>query len=242
MLDSPQVPPGAPPLPHRPGEPQVPVGRRVYLVRALVRALRARRGGSRTAGAAPRTTRARVSAHAGPGRTGARPVELPAASRPTASNPASGERGDARIGYGERHIPLLHWSRGPLAQLVEQGTFNPKVVGSSPTRPIVRTPPRLGHDALAAGASEDADDREDEGGESMSHPRPVAGDGGARRAPVRRRGRERGHGRGRVAKWAEASGMGCRRPSATSAVPPRGQETARQPRGGVRRNRLAQSR
>lgn len=25
---------------------------------------------------------------------------------------------------------------GPLAQLVEQGTFNPKVVGSTPTRPI----------------------------------------------------------------------------------------------------------
>src|SRR6266545_395008 len=30
----------------------------------------------------------------------------------------------------------LHWrGSGPLAQLVEQGTLNPKVVGSSPTRP-----------------------------------------------------------------------------------------------------------
>ena len=27
---------------------------------------------------------------------------------------------------------------GPLAQLVEQGTFNPKVAGSIPARPIVR--------------------------------------------------------------------------------------------------------
>src|SRR4051794_26972209 len=26
--------------------------------------------------------------------------------------------------------------RGPVAQLVEQGTFNPKVAGSSPARPI----------------------------------------------------------------------------------------------------------
>src|SRR4029453_1940640 len=29
---------------------------------------------------------------------------------------------------------------GPLAQLVEQGTLNPKVVGSIPTRPIQRDP------------------------------------------------------------------------------------------------------
>ncbi len=27
-------------------------------------------------------------------------------------------------------------SRGPVAQLVEQGTFNPKVTGSIPVRPI----------------------------------------------------------------------------------------------------------
>src|SRR5688572_25536706 len=30
---------------------------------------------------------------------------------------------------------------GPLAQLVEQGTLNPKVVGSNPTRPIFAWPP-----------------------------------------------------------------------------------------------------
>ncbi len=29
---------------------------------------------------------------------------------------------------------------GPLAQLVEQGTFNPKVAGSIPARPIINTP------------------------------------------------------------------------------------------------------
>src|SRR5438128_4972489 len=34
----------------------------------------------------------------------------------------------------------LHFARffGPLAQLVEQGTLNPKVEGSNPSRPIVR--------------------------------------------------------------------------------------------------------
>src|SRR5258708_18917116 len=31
---------------------------------------------------------------------------------------------------------LQHCSRGPVAQLVEQGTFNPKVTGSIPVRPI----------------------------------------------------------------------------------------------------------
>jgi hypothetical protein len=32
--------------------------------------------------------------------------------------------------------PCLHWPCGPVAQLVEQGTFNPKVAGSRPARPI----------------------------------------------------------------------------------------------------------
>src|SRR6202030_3065597 len=33
--------------------------------------------------------------------------------------------------------PRLDWKpRGPLAQLVEQGTLNPKVEGSNPSRPI----------------------------------------------------------------------------------------------------------
>ena len=31
---------------------------------------------------------------------------------------------------------------GPLAQVVEQGTFNPKVVGSNPTRPTIHLPAR----------------------------------------------------------------------------------------------------
>ena len=31
---------------------------------------------------------------------------------------------------------VLHWPGGPVAQLVEQGTFNPKVAGSIPARPI----------------------------------------------------------------------------------------------------------
>ena len=37
-------------------------------------------------------------------------------------------------------IPLGASSHGPVAQLVEQGTFNPKVVGSIPTRPIKEIP------------------------------------------------------------------------------------------------------
>src|SRR5579859_5469106 len=36
----------------------------------------------------------------------------------------------------------LHWKpRGPLAQLVEQGTLNPKVEGSNPSRPITLSQP-----------------------------------------------------------------------------------------------------
>ena len=36
----------------------------------------------------------------------------------------------------------LHWPSGPVAQLVEQGTFNPKVAGSIPARPIPIDPAR----------------------------------------------------------------------------------------------------
>jgi hypothetical protein len=32
--------------------------------------------------------------------------------------------------------PVYTGSLGPVAQLVEQGTFNPKVAGSRPARPI----------------------------------------------------------------------------------------------------------
>src|SRR5262245_5860698 len=49
----------------------------------------------------------------------------------------------------------LHWlPSGPLAQLVEQGTLNPKVEGSNPSRPIpsrvVERNPHGGHDPLNA--------------------------------------------------------------------------------------------
>jgi hypothetical protein len=41
---------------------------------------------------------------------------------------------------------LLSFAAGPLAQLVEQGTLNPKVEGSNPSRPIrperIRDPKR----------------------------------------------------------------------------------------------------
>ncbi len=33
--------------------------------------------------------------------------------------------------------PIVHPILGPLAQLAEQGTLNPKVVGSTPTRPTI---------------------------------------------------------------------------------------------------------
>ncbi len=47
------------------------------------------------------------------------------------------DRGDFHAGYTTHRL-------GPLAQLVEQGTLNPKVEGSNPSRPIVaRSPLRL---------------------------------------------------------------------------------------------------
>ena len=39
-----------------------------------------------------------------------------------------------------RAEPLYTGRKGPLAQLVEQGTFNPKVAGSSPARPTRQSP------------------------------------------------------------------------------------------------------
>ena len=41
-----------------------------------------------------------------------------------------------QLGISERRFWLYHPGFGPLAQLVEQGTFNPKVAGSIPARPI----------------------------------------------------------------------------------------------------------
>ena len=37
-------------------------------------------------------------------------------------------------------LPAPTLARGPVAQLAEQGTFNPKVVGSNPTRPTREIP------------------------------------------------------------------------------------------------------
>jgi hypothetical protein len=39
--------------------------------------------------------------------------------------------------------------RGPVAQLVEQGTFNPKVAGSIPARPIFPRAPLRGRGAAS---------------------------------------------------------------------------------------------
>ena len=44
--------------------------------------------------------------------------------------------GYAAAARGRTLTGLYHAGSGPLAQLVEQGTFNPKVVGSIPARPI----------------------------------------------------------------------------------------------------------
>src|SRR5213083_824514 len=50
-------------------------------------------------------------------------------------------------GYRRRGGATLRIRLGPLAQLVEQGTLNPKVVGSIPTRPILnRLTTRHPHD------------------------------------------------------------------------------------------------
>ena len=53
------------------------------------------------------------------------------------------ERSETFLDRAPFRVPFAHVLRvlprsheGPVAQLVEQGTFNPKVVGSSPTRPI----------------------------------------------------------------------------------------------------------
>src|SRR5215213_383768 len=48
------------------------------------------------------------------------------------------ERGQPFLHRGSLRVPFAHpvSLRGPVAQLVEQGTFNPKVTGSIPVRPI----------------------------------------------------------------------------------------------------------
>src|SRR4029453_11042188 len=54
------------------------------------------------------------------------------------TRPASPER-------ARRPDPLaVHWPPGPVAQLAEQGTFNPKVAGSIPARPKTKAPLKRG--------------------------------------------------------------------------------------------------
>ena len=52
----------------------------------------------------------------------------------------------------------LHWPRGPVAQLVEQGTFNPKVAGSIPARPNGEAPakPRFSRGFVIPGSARNA--------------------------------------------------------------------------------------
>jgi Phage integrase family len=77
-------------------------------------------------------------------KAGALPTELTAQCPQRDSNPRYGlERAvtwtASRWGPGggkDSCRPRLHSLRGPVAQLVEQGTFNPKVAGSNPARPI----------------------------------------------------------------------------------------------------------
>ena len=56
-------------------------------------------------------------------------------------NPSAAGSRSARLIARESQIPVSAYTglrRGPVAQLVEQGTFNPKVAGSIPARPIRR--------------------------------------------------------------------------------------------------------
>ncbi len=80
-------------------------------------------------------------------KAGALPTELTAQCPQRDSNPRYGlERAvtwaASRWGPAARIPPARRYTRraGPVAQLVEQGTFNPKVEGSSPSRPIAKSP------------------------------------------------------------------------------------------------------
>src|SRR5918998_5568102 len=63
----------------------------------------------------------------------------------------SGGSSNAMVGsslYGLETVfsRLYSPAAGPLAQLVEQGTLNPKVEGSNPSRPIAQRSPRSGRE------------------------------------------------------------------------------------------------
>ncbi len=78
---------------------------------------------------------------AGSAQGGAPAAEDPGRLRGRRGNPPRAvERRRARPVADPR--ALLSWGPGPLAQLVEQGTLNPKVGGSSPPRPT-REAPRI---------------------------------------------------------------------------------------------------
>ena len=53
------------------------------------------------------------------------------------------------LGHGAWDLRYNHRSYGTLAQLVEQGTFNPKVAGSTPARPT--TKPQAGRGVVPPG-------------------------------------------------------------------------------------------
>ena len=118
--------------------------------------------GARARRRAPRYRVCRSSRHVRRGRHGK------LSSRPGARGLSS--RGDTWVG-AERFAPVepaqrrfLQCAPGPVAQLVEQGTFNPQVEGSKPSRPIR---PRVG--ATIGGAVRPAPPRG--GATSLCRPR-----------------------------------------------------------------------
>ena len=65
-------------------------------------------------------------------------VKLTVARRPLRRSRQLSTKGPGRLGAaGPFACPALESTAGPVAQLVEQGTFNPKVAGSRPARPIL---------------------------------------------------------------------------------------------------------
>ena len=56
----------------------------------------------------------------------------------------------------ERIFTSLQYAGGPLAQLVEQGTLNPKVEGSNPSRPISESPYAFSASSAEAGSGQGA--------------------------------------------------------------------------------------
>jgi hypothetical protein len=92
------------------------------------------RGVGRRGGPAPRDRQPRAGREDAPSGIRTRATTLKGwRPRPLVDGGPSRARIALDAGYTRR--------RGPLAQLVEQGTFNPKVVGSSPTRPTLKRSP-----------------------------------------------------------------------------------------------------